>query len=155
MTARHAGRLAGPAAPVPAEPLVVARACYGWLLACAPRRMIGMGSVSPPGPRAVTLTRVLGARHLVQGLLTVIAEAAGLPPAAVLAAGAAVDALHAASMAGLAAIYRPLRHAALADTTLEASFAAFGAMAAWRSGPAAVESACGRRGLAGDGDTAR
>jgi hypothetical protein len=117
-----------------AEALVATRACYGWLLACAPRRMIRVGTPRPPGRRAVLMTRVLGGRHLVQALLTATGEAGGLPPAAVLAVGATVDALHAASMAWLAAMYRPLRHVALADTALESGFAAFGAVTAWRAG---------------------
>ncbi|HEY3955490.1 MAG TPA: hypothetical protein VGM53_19125 [Streptosporangiaceae bacterium] len=130
MTASPAGRREQAAA----EALVAARACYGWLLACAPRQMIRVGTPWPPGRRAVLMTRVLGGRHLVQALLTATGEAAGLPPATVLALGAAVDVLHAASMAGLAAMYRPLRHVALADTAIESGFAAFGAATAWRSG---------------------
>lgn len=110
-----------------ADLLLAARTCYGWLLACAPRRMIRLGTPQSPGPRTVTMTRVLGARHLLQALLTAAARAAGMPPGAALAAGAAVDTLHAASMVGLAVVYRPLRHVALADAALESGLAAFGA----------------------------
>jgi hypothetical protein len=122
----------GPAADL----LVAARACYGWLLACAPRPMLRAGTAEAPGtpdapgPLAVLVTRVLGARHLAQALLTATADAAGLPPAAVLAAGAAVDTLHAASMAGLAVMSRPLRRAALTDAALETTLAALGLLAA-------------------------
>jgi hypothetical protein len=75
------------------------------------------------------MTRVLGARHLMQALLTAAARAAGLPPGVVLWLGAAVDAAHASSMIGLAAVYRPLRHVALADAVLETAFAAGGYLA--------------------------
>jgi hypothetical protein len=114
--------------------LVAARSGYGWLLASVPRQMIQGGTPRPPGPRAATMARVLGARHLLQAMATAWAEAAGLPPVPVLLAGAAVDVTHAASMLGLAVINRPLRHAALADTVLEAAFGAFGIMAARRLG---------------------
>lgn len=114
-----------------ADLLVAARAGYGWLLACAPRRMIRVGTPLPPGPRAVTMTRVLGARHLLQAMGTAWAEAAGLPPGPVLLAGAAVDAVHAASMIGFAVMSRPLRHVALADAVLEAGLGAFGVVTGW------------------------
>jgi hypothetical protein len=112
--------------------LVAARSGYGWLLASAPRRMLDVGTPQPPGPRAATMTRVLGARHLLQAMATAWAEAAGLPAVPVLLAGAAVDATHAASMLGFAVISRPLRHAALADALLETGFGACGVTAAWR-----------------------
>jgi hypothetical protein len=118
--------LAAPAADV----LVVARACYGWLLACAPRRMLRVGTPEPPGSQVVTVTRVLGGRHLLQALLTATAGTAGMPPAAVLAAGAAIDAGHALSMAGLAVMSRPMRRAALTDVALETGLATLGLLAA-------------------------
>jgi hypothetical protein len=112
--------------------LVAARSGYGWLLACVPQRMLEVGTPQTPGRPAVTVTRVLGARHLLQAMATAWAEAAGLPPGPVLLAGAAVDATHAASMIGLAVISRPLRRAALADALLETGLGAFGVVTAWR-----------------------
>jgi hypothetical protein len=135
-----AGPPAGPAVSSPAggrgrpaagDVLVAVRTCYGWLLACAPRRMLRIGGAQPPSRPEVAVTRVLGGRHLAQALLTAAAEAAGLPPAAVFAAGAAVDAVHAASMAGLAVMSRPLRRATLTDAALETGLATAGLLAAW------------------------
>ncbi|HEY2442823.1 MAG TPA: hypothetical protein VGI31_06790 [Streptosporangiaceae bacterium] len=120
------------AEPTGADLLVVARSCYGWLLACAPRRMIRLGTPQPAGAGAVTMTRVLGARHLLQALVTATAPSAGLSPDAVLAAGAAVDAVHAGSMIVVAVTCRPLRRVALADAALEASLGAFGIITARR-----------------------
>jgi hypothetical protein len=118
--------------------LVAARSGYGWLLASVPQRMIQVGTSRPPGPGAATVTRVLGARHLLQAMATAWAEAAGLPPVPVLLAGAAVDATHAASMIGLAVINRPLRRAALVDALLETGLGAFGLITAWRQEPATI-----------------
>jgi hypothetical protein len=118
--------------PTAADALMAARCGYGWLLACAPRRMIRAGTPRPPGPGAVMTARVLGARHLLQAMATAWAEAAGLPPGPVLLAGAAVDATHAASMVALAAFSRPLRRTALADATLETAMGAAGIMTALR-----------------------
>jgi len=78
----------------------------------------------------VVVTRVLGGRHLLQSLLTATAGTAGMPPAAVLAAGAAIDTGHALSMAGLAVMSRPLRRAALTDAALETGLATLGLLAA-------------------------
>lgn len=124
--ARQPTRLAAPAADV----LVSARACYGWLLACAPRQMLRAGTPERPGPEVVAITRVLGGRHLLQALLTATAGTAGVPPVAVLAGGAAIDTGHALSMAGLAVMSRQLRRAALTDVALETGLAALGLLAA-------------------------
>jgi hypothetical protein len=130
---------------VTADVLVVARACYGWLLACAPRRMLRVATPGPPGPQAVTITRVLGGRHLVQALLTATAGSTEVPTWVVLAGGAAVDAVHAASMAGLAVMSRPLRRAALTDAALETTLAALGLLAAWGGGAPRAAGCRGRR----------
>jgi hypothetical protein len=102
------------------------------------------------------VARVLGARHLLQsaataGVLSGVLPVPGVMPAAaqqagaataawsarmrpgtVVLAGSAVDALHAASMIGLAAVCLRYRRAAAADGLLEAGFAAFGIMTAWQ-----------------------
>jgi len=115
-----------------ADLLVTARSGYGWVLACSPQRVIRAGRPRRPGGPALTVTRVLGARHLLQAMATAWAEAAGLPLGPVLLAGAAVDATHAASMLGVAVISRPLRRAALADAVLEVGLGAFGVVATAR-----------------------
>jgi hypothetical protein len=115
-----------------ADLLVATRCGYGWLLASIPRRMIQIGTPQPPGAAALTVTRVLGARHLLQAMATAWARESGLPPGPVLLAGAAVDATHAASMLGLAVISGPLRRAELADAMLEVGLGAFGVVATRR-----------------------
>jgi len=115
--------------------LCAVRACYGGLLLCAPHRMVALGAGHPAGPRAAAVARLLGSRHLLQAAATAAvltaavpetARSAALRPGRVLLAGAGVDAVHDASMLGLAAVCRPFRRAARADVLLEAGFAAFG-----------------------------
>lgn len=86
--------------------------------ALAARRRSG-----PAAARAVA--GILGARQLVQGLLT-----AGRPARAVLALGAEADVAHSASMIMLGALSRRWRAAAFADALLAGSFAAAGAASA-------------------------
>lgn len=74
-----------------------------------------------------TVVRVLGSRHLVQAALS-----QSSPTSAVLALGAAVDLLHAASMVALAAADRRLRSAALAEGTVAFAFAVAGVRASQR-----------------------
>jgi hypothetical protein len=77
------------------------------------------------------VARVLGARHLVQAGLTVVALRAVEPdPPLPLVLGAAVDVLHATTMAGLAAVDRGARRVALADTGVEVMLAAAGLISA-------------------------
>ena len=79
------------------------------------------------------MARVLGARHLVQAGLTAAALRAepGRPYYA-LAGGAAVDALHATTMVGLALVDRGARRVALADTGAELALATAGGFTAIR-----------------------
>ncbi len=110
-----AAKLAAPAA------LWAVRACYGTALLLAPGPVIRRCTGCPADSRVRLTARVLGARHLVQAALTArSADGAGL------AASAAVDLVHAASMAGLAATSRPLRRVALTDALLETALAAAG-----------------------------
>jgi hypothetical protein len=106
--------------------LVAARSGYGWLLASVPQRMIQVGTSRPPGPGAATVTRVLGARHLLQVALT----AAAASSAGSLGLGAAVDLAHAASMAALGLADRQVRRLTLSDALVESTFAVAGASAA-------------------------
>jgi hypothetical protein len=118
-------RAAGGGPPVPAadDLLGAVRACYGVLLIGMPRQLAGCCLRCPATPRELAVIRVLGVRHLLQAMLTP-ASAPGLR------AGAAVDTVHAASMAGLGLIRPRLRRAVLADAALEAGLAAFGMMTA-------------------------
>jgi len=88
----------------------LARAGYGAALLCAPGPLIGAVTGRPPGPRARTVARVLGARQLAQAAVTVCA-----PASEVVAVGAVVDLLHAASMFALAAVDQTPRRAEFAD----------------------------------------
>lgn len=113
--------------------LSLARAGYGAALLCAPGAVIGLCTGGPASPRARTVVRVAGARHLAQAAITVRA-----PSAFVLAIGAQVDLAHAVSMLALAAGHRPMRRAELADGLAAAMFATAGAAGALiqRDGPA-------------------
>jgi len=105
------------------------RACYGTVLMCVPGPVLGLYTGQPPSPRARMVTRILGARHLAQALLTL-----WRPRPAVLAAGAGIDGCHAASMLALAAADPGLRRAGLADALAAAAFTATGAIAAAATG---------------------
>ncbi len=121
--------------------LTLARAGYGVALVCAPSALIKLagdpGSGQSPGAchprpsrRACGVARVLGVRHLVQAGLTA-AALRGEPGSPVpLALGAVVDVLHASTMVGLGLVERRARRVALADTGIEVSLAAAGALSA-------------------------
>ena len=100
----------------------VIRACYGAALLCVPGPALHLVTGRLPSPRACTVARVLGARHLAQAVLTL-----WRPRPAVLRAGACIDACHAASMLALAAAEPPMRRAGLADAAAATVFAATGA----------------------------
>jgi hypothetical protein len=93
------------------------------LLAPGPAIRVATGRL--PSQRACRVARLLGARHLAQAALTAVAPLPG-----VFAAGAGVDALHAASMLMLAVAGRAARRTALKDVVAEAAFAAAGVAAA-------------------------
>ncbi|HEV2451172.1 MAG TPA: hypothetical protein VGS62_04530 [Streptosporangiaceae bacterium] len=103
----------------------LARGCYGVLLICVPQRMVGVCTRHPASPRALRVIRVLGARHLIQALLS-------RPSAPELEAGCAVDTAHAASMFGLGLASRALRKPALADACVATGMATFGLLTARR-----------------------
>jgi hypothetical protein len=112
-----------------ARPLLPAiRASYGVALILAPDAVIHLVTGGFPGRRAPWVARLLGARHLIQAVVSFLAPLPG-----VLAAGAAVDAVHAASMVMLAAAGHGARRAALADALAESVFAAAGVSAAGRA----------------------
>ena len=118
--------------------VTLVRAGYGVALLCAPQALIKLtgdpGTGQPagasrarPSRRACGVARVLGIRHLVQAGLTAVALRAAEPdPSLPLGLGAAVDMLHATTMAGLAAVDRGARRVALADTGVEVMLATAG-----------------------------
>jgi hypothetical protein len=108
-----------------------ARACYGAALLCVPGLVLGLATGKSAGGRARTVTRVLGARHLAQAVLT-----GWRPRPGVLLAGAGIDACHTTSMLALAAADPRLRRAGLADALAATAFTAAGALTAARSGAA-------------------
>ena len=111
-----------PASAAAPDALQAVRGCYGAALLCAPGPMIRFCTGRPPGPPARRLARVLGARHLIPAALT----AGAGPGSARLTVGAAVDLVHAASMARVTAASQTLRRATLADTVLETALAGTG-----------------------------
>ena len=124
MTAANQVTVPGQAVAAAPASLGAVRACYGTALLLAPGPLIRICTGYPADARVRLTARVLGARHLLQAALT-----AGAGPGSGtggLAAGAAVDLMHAASMAGLAAVSRPLRRTALTDAMLETALAAAG-----------------------------
>jgi hypothetical protein len=106
--------------------VTVARAGWAAVLLLAPQRVLGVGGQPAIPAPAVVVARVLGARHLLQSALT-----AAAPTGSLLAAGAAVDAVHAGTDVGLAAVSPRWRRIALVDAVIAAAFAAAG----WSSGP--------------------
>jgi hypothetical protein len=104
--------------------LPAVRACYGAILLCVPGPALGLCTGQPSSSRARAVTRVLGARHLAQAVLTW-----WRPRPAVLAAGAGIDGCHAASMLALAAADPRMRRAGLTDALAAAALAAAGATA--------------------------
>lgn len=100
--------------------LATARAAYGLVQLAAPDVLAGQQL----DRRARQVTRVLGTRQLAQACLS-----GSAPTPAVLALGAEIDALHAASMICLAMLSRRWRPAALASAAAAAGFAAAGGLA--------------------------
>jgi hypothetical protein len=98
------------------------RLAWGTALLGAPLRCISLVPGAPAGvpDDAVTVARVLGGRHVLQGL----AEIAAWPSLRRL--GAAADILHAATGVALAATDRRWRSVARADAALATGFAVAG-----------------------------
>lgn len=96
--------------------LELIRIAYGVLEIARPSMTVA-GPASPD-PAVRAMARVLGARYLVQGLLTARGGAAAHR------AGGAIDVLHAASMVALAAGSPRLRTAAGSSARIAAAFAA-------------------------------
>jgi hypothetical protein len=103
------------------------RGAYGLALCAAPGTVIGLAGGPPASRRARTVARVLGVRQLAQAAASGRALAPDIGTedrAALLTLSALVDALHAASMLGLAVLDPPRRRAGLADGLIALAFAA-------------------------------
>ncbi|SDK43276.1 hypothetical protein [Arthrobacter sp. ok362] len=100
------------------KPLEVVRAAYGMSELLAPDFVSGRLLGEAPDGRARAVIRVLGARHLLQAVLT---ARAGRTAHRV---GGSVDAVHAASMIVLAALDGRHRRSAAANAALALVFAA-------------------------------
>ena len=111
------GPAGGPASAGTGRPLEVVRAAWGAACVLVPRRVAGLAG-DAPDRRAVVVTRVLGARHLVQAAFTLRA-----PGPAVLAAGAWVDTVHAATAVVLAVVDRRRARSALVDAAVATAWA--------------------------------
>jgi hypothetical protein len=109
-------------ARTPAALLQLARAGYGGALLIAPGPVIAAVTGGPADSRTRAVARLLGARHLAQAAVTAASAASG----ETLGLGAAVDLVHAASMAGLAVADRRVRRLTLPDVLVEMTFAATG-----------------------------
>lgn len=97
----------------------VLRAAAGVGVLLAPGVVLGGLEVTDPSSAQRWVTRVLGARMALQGLVTAVAD-----PALVLRAGAVVDAIHATSMVGVAATWPRVRVAAFVSAGEAVSSAA-------------------------------
>jgi len=107
------------------------RAGYGMLLLLAPDRMVQLYAGHRADRAARAVARILGARHVVQAGLTL-----GSRDPAVLAVGAEVDLVHAATALGLATLDARRRRGGLVDAAAASLFAVAGATLADRAPPA-------------------
>jgi uncharacterized membrane protein len=96
--------------------LEVFRAAYGVTEICAPRWGVGMLLGRAPDRKTAAVIRVLGARHLIQALMT---HRKGQSAHRI---GGTVDLLHAASMVGIAVRYKKHRSPALLSAAIAAVF---------------------------------
>ncbi len=104
------------------------RAGYGTVLLLAPQQVIKLCTGHQADSTARGVVRVLGARHIVQALLT-----GGAPTTAVLAVGTEVDLIHSLTALGLAAVDPPRQRAGLVDAGAAATFAVIGAVRTTRA----------------------
>ena len=105
--------------------LVGTRLAWAAALIAVPGRVIS-ATGGTPDERSRKVARILGARHAIQGAV----EAVSWPRWHT--TGSAVDALHALTAAGLAALDPARRRVAVADTAVASTFAILGREAATR-----------------------
>lgn len=92
-------------------PLALIRGLWGAVLLIAPRPVLD--ALGPPSNGVVQITRVLGARHLIEALI-LVRRRSRIPPRWPVI----VDAAHGASMIATAACSRRLRRDALASAAI-------------------------------------
>jgi hypothetical protein len=90
----------------------------GALMLIRPERALAVVGQPAPPPALVAITRVLGARTVLQNVVVLAA-----PSRAIVRGGAAVDLAHALSMVGAALRWPAYRRAALASGALAATAA--------------------------------
>jgi hypothetical protein len=118
------------------------RAGWGAVLLAAPAEVLDHIHGVQVDRKALVVTRILGARHLAQALLSGVN-----PGPEVLAAGVWVDTVHSATALGLAAVDRRRARGGVTDAVVAASWAALG----WRhlrAGNARTDGVRGRDRLA-------
>jgi hypothetical protein len=99
----------------------VLRGVWGLAGLAAPRRLLAVAGGDPDDQPSRAVMRILGARQLAQAGLS------GLSPTpAVLAMGVWVDAAHAVSALGFAALRPAYARPALVDSAIAVGWAAFG-----------------------------
>jgi len=101
--------------------LELARGAWGLACLLAPRAVLHVTRSAHPDTKARRVTRLLGARQLLQAGLS-----GPSPSPAILALGTWVDAVHALTATGLAALDRPRHRAALTDAAIASTWAVFG-----------------------------
>lgn len=105
------------------NPVDVARAAWGATLMVFPSRVLTTVHHSPTDPVDIVVARVLGARQLVQGVVT-----ASSPGPELAAAGIYTDLTHASSMMGVALFSRRRRRAAITEAAIALGLAAAGSV---------------------------
>ncbi|GAB1816521.1 hypothetical protein [Mycobacterium sp. MUNTM1] len=118
------------------------RAAWGVLLLAAPNEVLDHIHGVRVDRKALVVTRILGARHLTQALLSGVN-----PGPEVLAAGVWVDSVHSATALGLAVVDRHRARGGVTDAVVAASWAGLG----WRhlrAGKARTDGVRGRDRLA-------
>lgn len=119
MTRRVLGWLARQATPggIAVLALAVLRAAWGAACLLAPGPLVRAAGRTPSDEAARVVLRLLGARHVLQALVSAIS-----PGRAFLRLGACVDAVHAVGLVVLAALDRRWSRAALADAAVAAAW---------------------------------
>ena len=98
--------------------LEIVRGAYGLCQLVAPRLLAGRVLGTSLTPDSVDVIRVLGARHLVQGLITLNAKSERVRHL-----GGTVDALHALSMISVGIFSPAHRRSALGNAAVASTFA--------------------------------
>jgi type IV secretory pathway VirB2 component (pilin) len=95
------------------------RAGWAGALLLVPRKVVGIDGHMPVPPAAVAIARVLGVRQLLQSAVTMVA-----PTGPVAGLSASVDALHAGTGLGFAAVSPRWRWITVVDAAIATAFAA-------------------------------